>query len=265
MEKTISFKSNQVFYKSAGSGDPIIWIHGGGVDHAMWQKQLEYFAKTHQVVAYDLRGHGRSTYSDNSEPDIRDLEVLLDSLDIENAHLVGLSLGAIMAIDFTLAFPNRVRKLVLLSPGLIGVQEKEKSYLDAVGAIGVALQNNEKEKAIQAIVAMTFSPELRTTRSPKDPMINYVVETATNYIEKENYKRLPQIMEPNPLSRLSTITHPTLLIHGGKDLEYMQTNVAVLKDSIPGASAIEYPNASHLLNWEMAMDLNRDIMEFLSN
>lgn len=263
MKGSLPFKDNKVYYESTGEGTPIVWIHGGGVDHRMWNSQKEYFAKTNRVILYDLRGHGQSTFSDNSVPDIGDLEFLLDSLDLKQVYLAGLSLGAIIAVDFVLAHPERVKKLILLSPGLIGVQEKQESYLKAVMAIGQALQSSDREGAVQAILNMTFHNFPATNPPATDQMVGYVREAASAYVESGSYLRLPQLQETVPLSRLPEIEQPTLIIHGGKDLDYMKENVAALLEHLPDARNIEYEQAAHLVNWEMATEVNKAIDAFL--
>lgn len=117
MNKFLSIGANKIHYQVEGSGRPIVWIHGGGVDHRMWEPQVQYFRDRYQVITYDIRGHGKSEYKTNDRPDISDLEALLDPLDISNITLAGISLGGILAIDFVLAHPEKVDRLILMSPG----------------------------------------------------------------------------------------------------------------------------------------------------
>ena len=117
---------NEIFYQVFGQGSPLVLIHGGGADHRMWREQVDYFKKEYKVVVYDIRGHGRSNFEENDRPDINDLEILADELGLKKINLAGLSLGAILALDFALANPARVEKLILLSPGLIGDSDRQR-------------------------------------------------------------------------------------------------------------------------------------------
>ena len=259
MKDSIAFDGNQIYFETTGQGPPLVFVHGGGVDQGMWHKQVEYFQKRYRVITYDLRGHGQSDFSSNTHPDSKDLEILLDSLNLPSVNLVGLSLGAIIAVDFTLAHPERINKLVLLSPGLAGVQEQEESYLKAVMSIGKALQGSDLQGAVQAVLDMTFNAV-----ADADPeIVSYVKKAAERYFSSDNYSRLPQLAEPMPLGKLPSIQQPTLLISGDRDLDYMKKNVETLLKNIPNANWIEVPGAGHLVNWEMQPAVNNAIRDFL--
>src|SRR5262245_45001564 len=91
-----------VYYEAAGHGGTVVFLHGGQMDRRMWDEQFELFAKTHRVVRYDLRGFGKSPAPLEPYSHVEDLRALLDHLKIRRATLVGLSLGAAIAVDFAL-------------------------------------------------------------------------------------------------------------------------------------------------------------------
>ena len=108
-------------YEHTGDGQPVVLIQGANLPMEMWDAQVEYFAPQFHVVRYDVRGFGGSAPRDQVPYQSHsDLLALLDHLRIERAHLVGLSLGGRIAVDFALTYPNRVRSLVLAGPGLSG-------------------------------------------------------------------------------------------------------------------------------------------------
>ncbi|MDQ2717560.1 MAG: alpha/beta hydrolase, partial [Chloroflexota bacterium] len=103
----------KLYYEMAGEGHPLVLLHGGLLDHRMWDQQFEAFARHYQVVRYDIRGFGASEMSGTTYADERDLYDLLVYLDIDKTYLLGLSLGGSIAIDFTLEHPQKMDGLIL--------------------------------------------------------------------------------------------------------------------------------------------------------
>src|SRR5690242_11079340 len=115
----VALPGARIAYESAGEGEPLVFLHGGLLDGRMWDDQLPFFAQRHHAIRYDMRGTGRSEIESSAELHIpyQDLAHFLQALDIPRASLVGLSGGARAAIDFAIAYPARVQRLVLVSPG----------------------------------------------------------------------------------------------------------------------------------------------------
>src|SRR5262249_28597395 len=107
----------------AGDGIPVVLIHGGQLDRRMWDDQFQVFAKEVRVIRYDVRGFGKSPAATKPYSDIDDLHQLLKFLNIKKAHLVGLSLGGRIAIDFTLEHPEMAASLTAVGPGLSGYED----------------------------------------------------------------------------------------------------------------------------------------------
>src|SRR6185436_20780421 len=97
----------KLYYEIAGKGEPLVLIHGSFGDRRFWDLQFTELSKKYKVLRYDVRGYGRSALPDSTEVyrDSDDLNALMDFLQIKKAHISGLSLGSIVAIDFALAYP----------------------------------------------------------------------------------------------------------------------------------------------------------------
>ncbi len=106
-----------VEYDLAGEGDALVLLHAGIADRRMWDPQWAAFAERYRVIRADARGFGATSAPDGPYGHHLDLAAVLDDAGVERAHLVGVSLGAGTAVVFALAFPDRVRSLVLVSPG----------------------------------------------------------------------------------------------------------------------------------------------------
>ena len=106
-----------LYYEECGEGQPVILIHGHSLDHRMWDGQFADLARDYRVIRYDLRGYGLSSpqTEDFQFTHVEDLVALMDSLHIEKAHVVGLSLGGYIGADMLGWFPERMLSAFLAS------------------------------------------------------------------------------------------------------------------------------------------------------
>ena len=116
MISTGRVNGTQLYYEVAGEGQPLVLVHSGGFDRRLWDEQCTTFADHYQVIRYDVRGHGESPPPTKPYSDAEDLDRLLQWLQVEKVHLVGLSLGGRIIIDFALAHPEMVDTLLLVAP-----------------------------------------------------------------------------------------------------------------------------------------------------
>lgn len=118
--KSIATAHGEITCLEAGSGEPLVLLHGIGSGAASWQSQLEAFSDRFRVIAWDAPGYGGSAPVEPTAPDARDyagvLAQFLDALGIDSCHLVGHSLGALMACAFARRWPDRVRSLMIGDP-----------------------------------------------------------------------------------------------------------------------------------------------------
>lgn len=118
---TFNYNGGEIDYSVKGEGDSIVLIHGFGLDSRIWDKQVEELSKTNKVVTYDLRGFGESSLPSGKYDHTEDLHELLKNLKISNPEIVGHSFGGEIAVDYALEYPEEVKSLVLVSPGLSGM------------------------------------------------------------------------------------------------------------------------------------------------
>ncbi|HKP75482.1 MAG TPA: alpha/beta fold hydrolase [Longimicrobiaceae bacterium] len=111
----VAVEGGTLYYEARGSGPAVVLLHGGGLDHTMWDPQVEALARSYRVIRFDARGHGRSTARMPPFDMTEDLRRVLDHLGVQRAHLVGLSMGGGAAFDFATAYPARTATLVLVS------------------------------------------------------------------------------------------------------------------------------------------------------
>lgn len=119
---TAAVNGTRLFYEEAGRGSVVVLLHAGDLDRRQWDPQFLALARQHRVIRYDAGGYGRSGRADTPFRADEDLYALLVALHVSHASLVGSSLGGRIAIDFALAHPSMVDRLVLAAPGLSGWQ-----------------------------------------------------------------------------------------------------------------------------------------------
>ncbi len=139
----------KMYYEVYGHGESILFIHAGIADCRMWDAQVAALSSQYEVIRCDLRGFGKTPRGAVRFSFYHDIAVLLDSLGIGKAHIVGSSYGGMVAIDYALAYPERVSSLVLCAPAVSGatpsveviaIDSTEESYLkkgDLTGAAGL--------------------------------------------------------------------------------------------------------------------------------
>lgn len=116
-------KGTRLYFEVAGSGPAAVLLHGFSLDTRMWDDQFDVLAREFRVVRYDQRGFGKSDVpTDEPYSGVEDLRSLLDYLAIETPHVIGLSLGGGLAIDFALTQPAMVDSLIVAGSNLSGYQ-----------------------------------------------------------------------------------------------------------------------------------------------
>ena len=100
----------RLYYEVVGSGPPAVFVHSGFADRRIWERQWGAFEE-HRMVRYDLRGAGKSAGSSTPYFDHEDLQNLLQRLDVQRAHVVGLATGGLIALDLTVSRPELVESL----------------------------------------------------------------------------------------------------------------------------------------------------------
>ena len=113
----------RLYYEIAGSGHPLVLIHGFTLDTRMWDDQFELFSQHYKVIRYDLRGFGKSALpSRESYVRADDLRALLEYLGIGRTYVLGLSIGGSVAIDFAISYPELAAALITVDSALGGFQ-----------------------------------------------------------------------------------------------------------------------------------------------
>jgi len=249
------------FTDSGGPGEAVLLVHAIGCDHRMWDGLGTALSPRLRVIRMDVRGHGNSVVSPRPyslgqlADDARDL---LDSLGIDTAHWVGLSMGGMIGQAFALRHPRRLGKLVLANTtSSYGAQGPEMwaARAKAVSEGGMAAV---KELAMQRY----FTDDFRTSHSDIVDRIGagFLATDPAGYIGC-----CDAIRELDFTPDLNRIQAPTLVIAGEKDVGTPVAMSKAISDAIPGARLAVISGAAHLSALENPEEFNRLVAGFLAS
>jgi pimeloyl-ACP methyl ester carboxylesterase len=226
----------------------------------MWDDQFETFAESYQVIRYDQRGFGQSAVP-TGEPfrPIDDLKALLEHLSITQAHILGMSMGGTVAIDFVLAYPAMARTLIVVDGDPSGFDLPEigvwwDAYIADARANGpkVANKNILSIPVLRADMAIPHVAR-RVEQMHLDYSCWYVLNEDPRYG-----------LEPPALQQLDQINVPTLIVVGEDDYHGFQEAANFMLEKIPQAQKVVIPRAGHFSNMCEPQQFNAAVLDFLS-
>jgi pimeloyl-ACP methyl ester carboxylesterase len=247
-----------------GKGPALVFLHAGVADKRMWRDQMSAFADRYRVVAYDRRGFGETRYKPETFSHMQDLRAVLDKLGIEQANLVGCSQGGRFAVDFTLAYPKRVSKLVLVAPAIGGAPQPDELPDDIDNLLQQAEQAEDQKHydLVNRIEAHMWldgprSADGRVPGSARDLFLRM------NIIPLKSPSPGKDEAAKDSFKRLKEIAAPTLLIWGDLDFPHLQERCALLGKRIKDAKSELMPGTAHLPNLEQPKKFNALLDAFL--
>jgi pimeloyl-ACP methyl ester carboxylesterase len=244
---------------SEGAGEPLILLHGLGYGAEYWRLQIKPLAKHFRVIAWNMPGYGGTrpladmTFTTLSQK----LATLMDGLQIEKAHILGHSMGGMLALDFVATYPARVKSLILFAaspafppPDSDFAKAFVAACLAPLDAGGMAAVARELEK---------------NHFGPKADLKGVKISAAVlNACPAETYRQsLTTITTFDRRAALEGINVPTLVIAAEADINAPAKGVEKMAGKIPGAEFICLPGLGHLANLEAPDVFNRAVLDFL--
>ena len=262
----IDTNSQQIYYETHGEGEPLILIMGIGGDSTMWAPyQVPAFSTKYQVIVLDNRDAGRSSKATSSYTiaDMADdVAGLLDGLGIERAHILGISIGGMIAQEFALQHPDRLNKMILTGTG--GATGRAK--FDPIMAWNFVKQNDAEGLAFAAQQFIwLFSTEFLRNHQAVDKTLALFAGNPNSFSPEAYARQADAYLKHDALDRLKNVKAPTLVISGEQDRLAPPWVARELADAIPDAefNLVEGGGASHALILERPDDFNKIVMSFL--
>jgi pimeloyl-ACP methyl ester carboxylesterase len=244
----------KLYFTVQGQGTPIVFIHPPVLTHLNFEYQMKELSKYFRVITFDIRGHGRSSFSKQplTYPLIaKDIEQLLDHLKIQKAFICGYSTGGTIALEFLLSKADRAWGGIVIS----GMSEISDWFLKNKVVLGITLS---KLKAISAL-ALSISWTNTNTKSSFWKLFKEERKgTAQNMEEYYRYS-----LTYNCTNNLEKIKSPILLIYGQKDQAFHRY-AKLLYDQLPQSDLKWIPEVKHQLPTKAAFEINGLIKEFIN-
>jgi 3-oxoadipate enol-lactonase len=260
----MAFVENQgskIYWDEQGAGEPMLLIMGLGYPSQMWYRLRPHLSARYRTLAFDNRGVGRSEmppgpYSISLMAS--DALGVLDAAEEQSAHVFGVSMGGMIAQEFALQYPRRVRSLILActaAGGPTAVRAEPEATEMLMGR-----QSMSPEQAAQAAIPFIYHPETPRERIEQDLAVR-----RPWFAKPEAYTaQLQGILAWQAYSRLPGIKSPTLVIHGESDRLVPPGNGRLIAERIPGATLQIIPRASHLFMTDQPEAANRIVLDFVS-
>ncbi len=260
----MAFINNQgakIYWDEQGEGEPVLLIMGLGYPSDMWFRTRPLLAAKYRTITLDNRGVGRSDMPPGPYPIAlmaSDAAGVLDAAGIDSAHVYGVSMGGMIAQEFALQYPARVRSLILgctASGGPLVVRAEPE-----VNEMLMSRGNMSPEAAAEAAVPFIYDSATSRQRIDED-----IAQRKNWFPRPEAYMaQLQGILSWEAYSRLSQISVPTLVIHGESDRLVPAGNGKLIAERIPGAKLVLLTHASHLFTTDQPEASHQAILEFLA-
>ena len=270
MEKTfedeLTVDGAKIYYETAGQGDALLMVHAGFVDSRMWDAQFAFFARSYQVIRFDMRGYGRSDPAQGPVVRRNEIVSLMKHLGIPKAVLVGCSMGGAMVLDFALEHPDRTQALVLVStaPGGFELQGEPPPGLFEMIA---ALQQNDLQRASELQIQIWVDGMFRKPEQVDPQVRQRAAEMNRIPVANQTYLKVDlqplQPLDPPAANRLKDVQIPTLVVAGALDHPEILRAADYLAQGIPSAKKLILQGSAHLPNMEQPDAFNQAVFDFL--
>ncbi len=260
----------RLYYEETGSGTPILFIHEFAGDHRNWEPQMRYFSRPHRCIAYSARGYRPSDVPSDGKAYsykhwISDAIAVLDHLQIEKAHIVGLSMGGYTTVLIGVNFPQRARSLTAAGAG----SGSERHYTEEFRRSARALAEQFEKQGSEAVARTYGYGPARIPFLVKDPR---GFEEFTRMFAEHDAQGSAHTMRGFQAERPSLydfeaeirrITVPTLIVVGDEDDPCLEPSLKLKQWIAPSGLAV-FPKTGHVVNQEEPALFNATLEDFIA-
>tara|TARA_R110000822_G_scaffold159476_13_gene299295 strand:- start:1324 stop:2106 length:783 start_codon:yes stop_codon:yes gene_type:complete len=247
-----------ISYDDEGQGEPILFLHGLGISRRDWSHQTAYFRQNFRVIAPDFRGHGESSKPDSAYSipiHAADIVALMDRLGVESAHVVGLSMGGMVAFQLAVDASHRLRTMTIVNSGpalpndTFATKKMLWTRLLLIHLFGMKRFGRKVAEKMFASEGHEALIDLLATQISSNP--------------KEIYLRnLTSLFGWGVLDQLTSITTPTLMLAGDRDYSPVAVKQAIV-DAMQNAQLVVVENSGHGTPIEKPDETNQSIEKFI--
>jgi len=258
----------RLYYEEAGEGFPIIFVHEFGGDHRSYEPQIRYFARRYRCIAYNARGYPPSDVTNDekkySQERARDdVRAVLNGLRIDQAHIVGISMGGFATLHFGMAYAELARSMVVGGCGYGAEPGKREQFQAEAEAAATRFETLGIEAAANSYALGATRVQLQD----KDPrgweefrrMLTEHSARGSALTLRGVQKRRPSLFDL--VEQMRQIRVPTLIVTGDEDDPCIEASI-LMKRAIPSAALVMLPRSGHAINLEEPALFNQFIEQF---
>jgi 3-oxoadipate enol-lactonase len=250
----------KIYWDTQGDGAPVLLIMGLGWPSSSWYRTRPILDEHYRTIAFDNRGVGQSEVPPGPYSMAQmaaDAAAVLKAAGVNAAHILGVSMGGMIAQEFALQYPQKVRSLTL---GCTASGEPQ-AVQPGSEVIEVLMTRGRDPEAFTAAI----NPFIYDAGTPRARMDEDLQARRKWFPTPEGYfAQLQAIIGWEAYSRISQIQAPTLVIHGENDRLVPPENAKRIAEQIPGAQLVMIPNASHVFSTDQPETAHAAILEFLA-
>ena len=240
---------------------PLVFIHGVGLDHKMWKPQIENLNEF-STISYDLLGHGKTPCKKeklNLTDFSNQLNEILEHLNIEKIHLVGFSLGSLIALDFASKSEDKIDKLILIGTTYKRSREEKSLVIDRYNQAKL-----NKPISKQALKRWFTDEYLEKNPKTYDLFMDILNK---NSVDHKNFLKAYELFanHEDNTQVIQNITSKTLVMTGSDDPGSTPAMSKELTKNLANSRYVEIKNGKHLCSIECADDVNMNIRNFIIN
>ena len=260
----------QLHYEESGEGQTIVFVHEFAGDHRSWEAQMRYFSRRYRCVAYSARGYTPSDipskgsmYSQDIARD--DILAILDHLDVEKGHIVGLSMGGFATLHFGIHYSERAHSLVVAGCGYGAEPDRRTQFQEETEKAAEMIESSTgdafAEQYAQGPTRVQFqNKDPRGWADFRDQLAEHSLDGAAFTMRGVQSQR-PSLFDLE--ADLREITVPMLVLTGDEDEPCLIPNI-YLKRTVPSAALQILPNTGHTINIEEPAAFNAAVSDFLA-
>jgi pimeloyl-ACP methyl ester carboxylesterase len=254
---------NDLFRLDIGTGRPLVLLHGGFLDHGMWDDQIPAFASRYRVIAPDARGHGRSANATEPYRLTDDLAALLRHLDTGPAILAGVSMGASVAVDTALEHPELVTAVIVSGAGTSEPYFTDLWTTRALAAWHAAMAAGDLDASVEAFTLLAAGPH--RTLDDLDPGVVSRLRRMTRGTMSKHTPGEPDLLVPvrDTWERAAGIGVPVLAVNGALDSPDHIGMAERLTGTVADGRAVSIDGTAHYPNMERPGVFNEILDDFL--
>lgn len=255
-----------MYYEDSGQGEPVVFISGITADHLIWKPfQLPAFAQAgYRCLLFDNRDVGRTGESKRGNYTTADFAAdtfgLMDAVGIESAHVVGYSMGGLIAQEMALASSQRIRSLTL-----VATAPRPDAYLTALlRSLIPAKRNLGREDFTWTLGLRVFTHRFFANPDAVKAWQERVLAHPFPQSADSFVRQAEAILRHDSLGRLDAIRAATHVVAGDEDILVPPRHSRILAERIPGARLTVIAEAAHAPFMEKAAEFNRSVLDFIA-